>query len=675
MDLFYRVLLLPVILKVVMGTGYDCNDTDIHINATADPQVIRSRDFPLDYANNISCKVHIKAPTDGHVLHVEIVYMQLNNWNSTCGDRLIAYDGNTSDVSELHRWCGSDKMATATSGDSLFLVFKTDDFLTDSGFMLRFWQDVPTTSSPGSSRNLTITDTPVLLTFPGRPVQTEEARCVYHLNTTDTRRISLTMQHWGNTSPSPSPEGCKYIHLQIYEGSPSASQPTISWRLSNPPFSRITSSGGNLTIDLTDTTPNTTSPAQLCNFTLIATSVFGDDGAEVVEVRTSPSYVWYSCQIQGLMKFVSRDITKTVRLDVINASCTPDCFNVTQGTPDGKLLMGMDADNTTIYRSTGPVIYINNITDQSADKLLLRVTSLERACNGGVMKVKATTNAALTSVLDMAACKYNGYFIYNITTDHLDHIVHLQLTRNLFNTTSSDKECKHSYINIFDGDPDSRLLLKWCWKRTPTVTVRGDKSYLTFVVATSYGDYPGPLTVTYFALRKKSLCKPGLVDLKASADMTKYLHSPNFPGPYAVNNDCTWRISAPRINYVVIVNVVESDLPDDCSDLVYVIYGLYPTDKTSGRLCGQDRGNFRSVGPFLVLRFTSNSIDNRSGFKIAYTTEHRTGGQRTEGGPPVGIIAGACIAIFVVAGFIYVCINEHRKRHKRARQEIEGGTY
>ncbi|XP_046554165.1 cubilin-like isoform X2 [Haliotis rubra] len=659
MDLYFRLLLLPVIFEVVMETGCDCNGTDIHINATTDPQVIRSPDFPLSYANNVSFKVLVEAPTYAHVLHVHIVYMQLNNWNSTCGDRLVAYDGNSSDASELHTWCGADKMATSTSGDSLFLVFETDDFLTDSGFVLRFWEDVSTTCRPGNSIHLNITDTPVLLTIPRIPLH-DEQRCVYHLRTTGDRRISLTLKNWGDTSP----RGCNNTHLQMYEDTPTTSQLTISWRHPIPPFSRVITTSTSLTINFTATTPsvtNTTTPTTmslpLCKFTLIATSIsnnVGDDTADVVEVTSSPTYIWYSGHIQGQVKLVSRDFTKTVRLDVIDAGCNPNCFYVTQDNPNGKQLEGTFTDNTTTYRSTGPVIFISNFTDQSEDKLLLRVTSLDRACNGGVKKVKATTDAAVTSMLDMAACKYNGYYIYNITTDHADHIVNLKLSRNFFNATSPDKECNHSYINIYDGNPHCRLLRKWCWKQTPSIAVTGDKSYLTFVVATSHGDFPGPLTVTHFALLSASKCKPGLVDLKASADVTKYLSSPNFPGPYSVNNDCTWRISAPRINYVVLINVVKSDLPNDCSDLVYIIYGLYPTEKTSGRLCGQDRGHFRSVGPFLILRFTSNSFDNRSGFKIAYSTEHNTGGQRTEGGPPVGFVPGACITIFTHP---YTCVS------------------
>ncbi|XP_067678046.1 cubilin-like isoform X1 [Haliotis asinina] len=679
MDLYFRLLLLPVIFEVVMGTGYDCYDTNILINATVDPQVIRSPDFPLGYANNVSCKVLVKAPTDGHVLHVQIVYMQLNNWNSSCDDRVIAYDGNSSDASELHTWCGADKMATSTSGDSLFLVFETDDFLTDSGFVLRFWEDVSTTCSPGYSSHLRIMDTPVLLTIPGMPLH-DGQKCAYQLRTADDRRILLTLTNWGETSP----RGCENTRLQMYEDTSPDSQLTIDWRHPVHPFSRVITTCTNLTINFTATTPTTTNTttstttlAPLCNFTLVATSIsnnFGNDVADLQEVRTSPSYIWYSGQSQGQMKLVSRDITKTVRLDVIGASCNPDCFTVTQDSPDGKQLDGTVSDNTTTYRSTGPIIFISNFTNQSEDKLLLRMTSLDGACNGGVEKVKAGTDAAVTSMLDLTACKYNGYYIYNITADHADHIVNLKLTRNLFNATSPDKECNHSYINIYDGNPHSRLLLKWCWKRTPHITVTGNKSYLTFVVATSHGDFPGPLTVTHFALLSESMCKPDLVDLKASADVTKYISSPNFPGPYSVNNDCTWRISAPRINYVVLVNMVECDLPNDCSDLVYVINGLYPTGKTSVRLCGQDRRHFRSVGAFLILRFTSNSFDNRSGFKIAYSTEHSTGGQRTQGGPPVGSIAGACIAISIVAGVIYVCIHEQRKRHKQAKQEIEGGT-
>uniref|UniRef100_A0A670YCP4 Signal peptide, CUB and EGF-like domain-containing protein 2 n=1 Tax=Pseudonaja textilis TaxID=8673 RepID=A0A670YCP4_PSETE len=106
-------------------------------------------------------------------------------------------------------------------------------------------------------------------------------------------------------------------------------------------------------------------------------------------------------------------------------------------------------------------------------------------------------------------------------------------------------------------------------------------------------------------------------------DYTGYIESPNYPGDYPANVECTWNISPPPKRRILIV-VPEIFLPieDECGDVLVMRKSASPTSITTYETCQTYERPiaFTSRSRKLWIQFKSNEGNSGKGFQVPYVT-------------------------------------------------------
>ncbi|XP_046567691.1 cubilin-like isoform X2 [Haliotis rubra] len=107
---------------------------------------IESPNYPLSYPDNADCEWTISTSIDGYVIHVDVVYFNIEQDSSCSYDYVQLYDV-TSYESSIGRWCGRDGPNTQTTGQTMKVKFHSDGSTSRSGFKLSFTAGEPTYDS------------------------------------------------------------------------------------------------------------------------------------------------------------------------------------------------------------------------------------------------------------------------------------------------------------------------------------------------------------------------------------------------------------------------------------------------------------------------------------------------------------------------------------------------
>ncbi|XP_064192984.1 signal peptide, CUB and EGF-like domain-containing protein 2 isoform X1 [Anguilla rostrata] len=106
-------------------------------------------------------------------------------------------------------------------------------------------------------------------------------------------------------------------------------------------------------------------------------------------------------------------------------------------------------------------------------------------------------------------------------------------------------------------------------------------------------------------------------------DFTGYIESPNYPGNYPANIECTWTINPPPKRRILIV-VPEIYLPieDECGDYLVMRKSSFPNSVTTYETCQTYERPiaFTSRSKRLWIQFRSNEGNSGRGFQVPYVT-------------------------------------------------------
>uniref|UniRef100_A0A672P3F1 Signal peptide, CUB and EGF-like domain-containing protein 2 n=1 Tax=Sinocyclocheilus grahami TaxID=75366 RepID=A0A672P3F1_SINGR len=106
-------------------------------------------------------------------------------------------------------------------------------------------------------------------------------------------------------------------------------------------------------------------------------------------------------------------------------------------------------------------------------------------------------------------------------------------------------------------------------------------------------------------------------------DFTGYIESPNYPGNYPANIECTWTITPPPKRRILIV-VPEIYLPieDECGDYLVMRKSSLPNSVTTYETCQTYERPiaFTSRSKKLWIQFRSNEGNGGKGFQVPYVT-------------------------------------------------------
>ena len=105
----------------------------------------QSPNYPSPYPNNARCRYKIALP-GGTNIRLHIQNIDLETSQNCINDNLRIYDGMNASATKLAKICNSSDSGRMfnSSGNHLFLVFKTDSKVIKTGFKASY-----TTTSPG----------------------------------------------------------------------------------------------------------------------------------------------------------------------------------------------------------------------------------------------------------------------------------------------------------------------------------------------------------------------------------------------------------------------------------------------------------------------------------------------------------------------------------------------
>lgn len=133
---------------------------------------------------------------------------------------------------------------------------------------------------------------------------------------------------------------------------------------------------------------------------------------------------------------------------------------------------------------------------------------------------------------------------------------------------------------------------------------------------------PGNTTTDYDGSTNVTQCK----DRHCGGELgefTGYIESPNFPGNYPANTECTWMINPPPKRRILIV-VPEIFLPieDECGDYLVMRKSSSSNSVTTYETCQTYERPiaFTSRSKRLWIQFKSNEGNSAKGFQVPYVT-------------------------------------------------------
>uniref|UniRef100_A0A8C4NBD7 Signal peptide, CUB domain and EGF like domain containing 3 n=1 Tax=Eptatretus burgeri TaxID=7764 RepID=A0A8C4NBD7_EPTBU len=133
---------------------------------------------------------------------------------------------------------------------------------------------------------------------------------------------------------------------------------------------------------------------------------------------------------------------------------------------------------------------------------------------------------------------------------------------------------------------------------------------------------PGNTTTDFDGSTNISQCKNTMCGGELG-EFTGYVESPNYPGDYPSNVECTWHIS-PSPNRRILVVVPEIFLPidDECGDYLVMRKTASPFSVTTYETCQMYERPlaFTSRSRKLWIQFKSNEGNSAKGFQVHYVT-------------------------------------------------------
>uniref|UniRef100_S4RJN2 CUB domain-containing protein n=1 Tax=Petromyzon marinus TaxID=7757 RepID=S4RJN2_PETMA len=133
---------------------------------------------------------------------------------------------------------------------------------------------------------------------------------------------------------------------------------------------------------------------------------------------------------------------------------------------------------------------------------------------------------------------------------------------------------------------------------------------------------PGNTTTDFDGSTNVTQCKNTLCGGELG-EFTGFIESPNYPGDYPSNVECTWNISPPQNRRILIV-VPEIFLPidDECGDYLVMRKTASPYSVTTYETCQTYERPiaFTSRSRRLWVQFKSNEGNSAKGFQVHYVT-------------------------------------------------------
>ncbi|XP_067678087.1 cubilin-like [Haliotis asinina] len=641
------------------------------ITATATQQSIASPNFPERYGSNEDCSWSITA-SNNEVVHVMSVDVDLHN-DGSCSDKIMFYNGANTSAPLLKTTCGEQMVMLQSTVTMMYIRFTSDGMREDKGFYLKIWS-APAYATGCAAAAISVGTNPVFLPMPPMNGNTGVSGCTYILNATS-GFVSLDLPGWMESEAL----ACGTGSMKVYDGDGTDSVKMIDSCGSERPFWFLDSSGQTLTIEIS-TTYTGTMPKQ---FMLKAVSMpmTVTDCSSVANLPVGPmsSYIWYPnfmtspgvyCEKTLLAPGTTNRVTVITNTAGQEVACDANPFPVEaiEGA-SGATLISKTCMPKPMFMSTGPDLRLR-APSGSSQRVLLRVASFASQCNGMYMEMAADNGTAKTA--EHEDIQRNSMCMYRVKAPMADEVVNVHIESTLMDMA----DC----VTVYDGTGKTSKLEQMCGSFKKMFSSTGQ--YLSYEIMTDNKMMKGKVMVKYFSVRKEGGC-PKMMNILAKREKV-IMTSPNFPMQYPLASMCSWRFVSYRPDYVVVIEVLESNLPENCDDYAFVNDGDSHEADRLGEWCGKRKPTYRGTGQVLMLTFKADDMNMmmttsggnmdmmaNKGFRFQYYADTLVP-RDIEQGTDVLTIAGVLSIIVVACGIIFITYrlcSDRKASKKREDQE------
>ncbi|XP_046374817.2 cubilin-like [Haliotis rufescens] len=586
------------------------------LTAHLSPNFIQSPRYPLNYRDNSLCIWTLTTVLANYMIRLEAVDSQMESEVGCAYDSVTVYDGVGSSTSMmLKRWCGNTQPTVQSSGQSMTVVFKSDNSVTGKGFRLKY----TATSAPLTcGSHLIASGSTQYLTSPGYPENYPINKdCVWTI-TTNLRNIKIGVIDFhleGSTN-------CKYDYLTLTAGRSTDSFPLQ--KLCGSHTSSYITTGPTVTIKFHSDASNTGQGFRL-SYTagsFISTSCGGQLTALYTDqVLTSPGFPTAYQNNLDCVWTITTDLSR-IKISVTSlnmessSNCGYDFLKVFDGSSIYSSTLGtLCGSQTSTYYSSSSTAAIKFHTDGSNTGRGFRLTYagvMTSQC-GDRSLVADTSTGYLTSPNYPADYSNNMDCTWTITTSLTNIKIHVLNTH-----LESNTGCTYDYVKVYDGSTTYATVLgTFCGTVTHNYVSSGTSVSIKF-----HSDTSNTFRGFRLAYTAGTFVQCGDNNLVANS-VGSYIQSPNYPLDYPNNADCSWTIDTQDSDFIVSLDVISSDLEDNsgCTYDYYEIYdGVDDSYSSLGRYCGSSVPLKYSTGQFMFIKFKSDGSNVFTGFQMLYTS-------------------------------------------------------
>ncbi|GBP07549.1 Cubilin [Eumeta japonica] len=578
--------------------------------------------YPLSnatiYGHNVRCAWVIHTAPD-KVINVTFSRFNVELSNDCTSDFLQIHDGRSSASQLIGRFCGTELPKGGniiSSHNNLYFWFRSDASQALQGFALHWTSVAPVCGGQINERVYGI------IASPGSPGKYPPNRdCNWEISVDFGKRIQINFFLLDLENHS----NCSFDYLEIFDGN-SRTDPLLG-RYCNASLPQpVLSAGSNILIHFHSDAFTSGGGFQIsfaategmpgCGGRFTAES--GDSG-----VITSPGYPKTYPLNRNCEYIIHVAIGKAIQLTFVDFDLEGGyrtCWNDFVEIHDG-----LDANSTSLGKFCGgsqpPVqtsslnyMYLKFVSDFSVTGtgFYANYTSIDIRC-GGIYK----DPTALINHPPSSSDQYeNDQECTWIIIAPLDR--HIKLTWNRFDIEGMSS-CYSDYVKLIEIDENNEEndLGKYCGRNAPpeinTFTNRLKIKFRSDFSITGTG-----FSLSYTFLDASTHC--GRVYVSSHG----YIRSPGWPNNYDHNRDCTWTITLP-VGQQVLLNISTFNLEApvrrkcDFGDYLEIRNGPSETSPLVGRYCGTTiPKRIISFGNSLFLHFHSDYNIGGNGFNIEW---------------------------------------------------------
>uniref|UniRef100_A0A8C0J8V6 Cubilin n=1 Tax=Chelonoidis abingdonii TaxID=106734 RepID=A0A8C0J8V6_CHEAB len=618
--------------------------------------------WPRNYPHNSNYQWMISVNAS-HVIHGQILEMDIEDRNSCSTDKLKIYDGPSTHFRLIATYCGIVPSSFISSGSSITIQFQSDSSVNGKGFLLDWYamEASPATTytiARGGCGGVAVTgETPSFLFSPDWPSNYRNfAVCTWLIrapeSTVEFNILALDIE---------SHSSCNYDKLVIRDGEKSwyhltqqATQDGDSPEKclknglddSAPPLGTIGRNGrfcGSSSFSALYTTDN-----QLFVHFISDSSHAGQGFKLKYEAKSlacggtiyisdsspsgyasSPNYPNNYPQHADCVWTITAPNGGAVELqfeDQFYIEPSPNCafsyLELRDGADSSAPVLAKLCGSSLpgIQRSSGVVMYMRFRSDNSATHIGFNAKYSRAICGGTV----TGQNGVIESVgfpelhyQDNLLCEWflqgpTGHYL-TISLEGLD--------------VQDSPECANDFVEIREYNASGNLLGRYCGTTIPDAMDTSDSfAYVKFFT-------DGSINAPGFRLRFDASIEECGGYLNAPVGT---FTSPNYPNTYPHSRVCEWRITVPEGRRITLtVNDMKTEAYQRCSlDYVAVYNGLRQNSPRLAKLCGdvnpgtQVKSSGNTMKVILVTDISVSAI----GFSVSYSSSEDAvcGGTRVE---------------------------------------------